>query len=49
MIISGGGNIYPQQIEEYLLTHGGIRDIAVVGIPVRSRRIVVYLPRGCRR
>jgi 2-furoate---CoA ligase len=33
MIISGGENIHPQQIEEFLLTHGGIRDVAVVGIP----------------
>jgi 2-furoate---CoA ligase len=33
MIISGGENIHPQQIEDFLLTHGGIRDAAVVGVP----------------
>jgi 2-furoate---CoA ligase len=33
MIISGGENIHPQEVEEFLLTHGGIRDVAVVGIP----------------
>jgi len=33
MIISGGVNIYPPQIEECLLTMPGVRDVAVFGIP----------------
>ncbi|HEX9482281.1 MAG TPA: AMP-binding protein [Solirubrobacteraceae bacterium] len=33
MVISGGVNIYPAEIEACLLTLGGIRDCAVFGIP----------------
>ena len=33
MIIRGGENIYPKEIEEYLLTHPKIEDVAVVGLP----------------
>ncbi|MFN2614902.1 MAG: class I adenylate-forming enzyme family protein [Actinomycetota bacterium] len=33
MIISGGTNIYPREIEDVLLSHPAIRDAAVVGFP----------------
>jgi len=33
MIIRGGENIFPAEIEQVLLTHPGVRDVAVVGIP----------------
>ena len=33
MIISGGVNIYPQAIEDALVTHPKIRDAAVIGLP----------------
>jgi long-chain acyl-CoA synthetase len=33
MIISGGVNIYPQQIEDALISHPKIGDIAVFGVP----------------
>jgi len=33
MIISGGVNIYPQEIENVLTLHSAIFDVAVVGIP----------------
>jgi long-chain acyl-CoA synthetase len=33
MIISGGVNIYPQQIEDALITHPKVGDVAVFGIP----------------
>ncbi len=33
MIISGGVNIYPQEIENYLITHGDVDDVAVIGAP----------------
>jgi len=33
LIISGGSNIYPREIEEVLLKHGGVREASVVGRP----------------
>jgi acyl-CoA synthetase (AMP-forming)/AMP-acid ligase II len=33
MIISGGENIYPREIEEVLYQHPKIQDAAVIGIP----------------
>ncbi len=33
MIISGGVNIYPREIEDALLTHPAVRDAAVIGAP----------------
>lgn len=33
MIISGGVNIYPQEIENHLVTHPKIADVAVIGGP----------------
>ena len=33
MIIRGGENIYPREVEEYLLRHPKIMDVAVFGIP----------------
>nr|WP_267890001.1 AMP-binding protein [Henriciella aquimarina] len=33
MIISGGVNIYPQEIENHLITHPDILDVAVIGGP----------------
>jgi acyl-CoA synthetase (AMP-forming)/AMP-acid ligase II len=36
MIISGGVNIYPQEIEDCLLLHPKVVDVAVFGIPNRD-------------
>ncbi len=33
LIISGGMNIYPREVEEALLNHDGVRAVAVVGRP----------------
>lgn len=33
VIISGGENIYPVQIEDFLRTHESIKDAAVIGLP----------------
>ena len=33
VIISGGENIYPVQVEDFLRKHDAIKDIAVIGLP----------------
>ena len=33
MIVRGGENIYPREIEEYLITHKDIEDVQVTGVP----------------
>ena len=33
MIISGGANIYPREVEEALLTHPGVKEVSVIGRP----------------
>ncbi len=33
MIIRGGENIYPKEIEEFIYTHEKVKDVQVIGIP----------------
>ena len=33
MVIRGGENIYPREIEEFLFTHPGVADVQVIGVP----------------
>jgi fatty-acyl-CoA synthase len=33
MYISGGSNIYPREVEEKILTHPAIGEVAIVGVP----------------
>jgi long-chain acyl-CoA synthetase len=33
MIISGGVNIYPQEVENALISHPAVMDVAVIGVP----------------
>jgi fatty-acyl-CoA synthase len=33
MIIRGGENVYPREIEEFLFRHPKVADVAIVGVP----------------
>ena len=33
MIIRGGENIYPREVEEFLYTHPAVREVQVIGVP----------------
>jgi long-chain acyl-CoA synthetase len=48
MIISEGFNVYPREIEEFLLNHPGIEDSAVIGISdrLRGERVIAYVVLG---
>lgn len=51
MIIRGGENIYPREIEEFLYTHPAVKDVQVVGVPdkVYGEEIAAFiiLKDGC--
>jgi fatty-acyl-CoA synthase len=33
LVIRGGENVYPREIEEFLYTHPDIEDVQVIGVP----------------
>jgi long-chain acyl-CoA synthetase len=45
VVISGGANIYPREIEEVLLTHPDVAEVAVVGAPdpYWGERVVAFV------
>ena len=51
MIISEGYNVYPREIDEFLMTHPSVRDAAVIGVPdeLRGEKVIAYviLKEGC--
>ena len=50
MIIRGGENIYPREIEEFLYTHPAIADVQVIGVPdARYGEEVMAWVRAARR
>jgi fatty-acyl-CoA synthase len=48
MIISGGENVYPSEVEALLATHDKVKDVAVIGLPDKTwgeRVHAVIVPR----
>ena len=45
LIISGGSNIYPREVEEVLLIHDAVREVSVIGRPDREwgEAVVAYV------
>ena len=45
LIITGGVNVYPREIEDVLITHPDVLDVAVVGLPdpEMGRRVVAFV------
>ncbi|MEH0021112.1 MAG: AMP-binding protein [Desulfobacter sp.] len=45
MIIRGGENIYPREIEEFLYTHPKVLDVQVIGVPSEKygEEVVAYI------
>jgi len=49
MIVSGGENVYPIEVENVLMTHAGVDDVAIIGVPDEKwgeavKAIVVPVP-----
>jgi acyl-CoA synthetase (AMP-forming)/AMP-acid ligase II len=47
LIISGGSNIYPREVEEVLLRHSGVAEASVIGVadPEWGERVVAFVVR----
>ena len=45
LIISGGSNIYPREVEEVLMRHAAVREVSVIGRPDREwgEAVVAYV------
>ena len=33
MVLRGGANVYPAEVENALMSHDGVADVAVIGVP----------------
>ena len=49
LIITGGYNVYPREVEDVLLEHGGVAEVAVIGVPSEEwgeSVVAVVVPAG---
>jgi acyl-CoA synthetase (AMP-forming)/AMP-acid ligase II len=48
MIVSGGENVYPQEVENTLAAHDGVAEVVVLGVPDEEfgQRLVAYVVRA---
>lgn len=48
LIITGGANVYPREVEDVLMEHPGVIDVAVVGVPDDEwgERVVAFVVPG---
>jgi long-chain acyl-CoA synthetase len=49
MVITGGANVYPAEVEEVLTAHPGVGEVAVIGVPDEEygeRVVAVVVPVG---
>ena len=48
LIISGGYNVYPREVEDVLRTHPGVGDVAVIGVadPVWGEAVIAFVEGG---
>ena len=47
MIIRGGFNVYPRELEEVLMTHEAIAQVAVIGVPHETHGEEIKAVRAC--
>ena len=47
MIISGGENVYPSEVESVLGSHPKVKDVAVIGVPDDTWGEAVHAPSWC--
>ena len=47
MVIRGGENVYPREIEEFLYTHPDIEDVQVIGVPDEKYGEELWPGSGC--
>jgi fatty-acyl-CoA synthase len=49
LIIRGGENIYPREIEQPLFSHPAVADVAVVGVPdpLWGEQVAAFVPARC--
>ena len=50
MVIRGGENVYPREVEEFLYTHPDVEDVQVIGVPDEryGEELMAWVKRAAR-